>query len=227
MNMLNPVTITPEVYVDAVVFQLIDDELAVLLTQRELNPFKGKWALPGGINPIEETTYEAMERILKEKTNVKVSQLGFIEQLYTFDTIIGNPNGPAVSVVYVGLGKNITPRATKISRNSQFFLVSQVPQLAFDHNKILTYAHLRLKSKLSYTNAVFALLPKLFTLSQLQNSYEAVLEQKLDKRNFRKKYLSLDLIQPTTEFHMNGAHRPAKLYKFNVQTLAYLTRSFD
>ncbi|HSX44928.1 MAG TPA: NUDIX domain-containing protein [Candidatus Saccharimonadales bacterium] len=225
--MLAPVVVTPEVYVDAVIFQLIDDELAVLLTQRELNPFKGKWALPGGINPIEETTYRAMERILKEKTNVRVSELGFIEQLYTFDTVVGNPRGPAVSVIYVGLGKNITPRATPISRNSQFFSVKQVPNLAFDHNEIVHYAHQRLKSKLSYTNAVFALLPKLFTLSQLQDSYEAVLEQSLDKRNFRKKFLSLDLIQPTTEFQMTGAHRPAKLYRFNVQSLSYLNRSFD
>src|SRR3989344_1167630 len=225
--MLAPVVTTPEVYVDAVIFQLIDDELAVLLTQREINPFKGSWALPGGLDPIEETTYKAMERILKEKTNVKVSQLGFIEKLYTFDTIAGNPHGPAVTVVYVGLGKNVTPRATPVSRNSQFFSVSKIPKLAFDHNDIVHYAHQRLKSKLSYTNAVFALLPKLFTLSQLQDTYEAILEETLDKRNFRKKFLSLDLIQPTTEFHMNGAHRPAKLYKFNTQILEYLNRSFE
>src|SRR4051812_7504417 len=107
--MLAPVVVTPEVYVDAVIFQLIDDELAILLTQRELNPFRGKWALPGGINPIKETTYRAMDRMLNEKTNIKLTQLGVIEQLYTFYSIGGNPRGPPVSVVYLGLGKNITP----------------------------------------------------------------------------------------------------------------------
>lgn len=219
--------LTPEVYVDGVIFELIDNELTVLLTQRERNPFKGKWALPGGLDPIEETTYHAMERWVAEKTGVKVVKLGFIEQLYTFDTIIGNPHGPAVSVVYLGVGRDITPKATPSSRNSQFFPVQTLPELAFDHNKIIAYAHQRLKSKLSYTNAVFALLPKLFTLSQLQTVYEAVLGTTLDKRNFRKKFLSLDMVQPTTERFMDGAHRPARLYKFNHQSLEYLSRSFD
>ncbi len=218
---------TPEVYVDSVIFQLIDNELSVLLTQRKLNPFKDMWALPGGLDPKEETTYQAMERILAEKTGVKVDQLGNIEQLYTFDTVIGNPEGPAVSVVYFGVGKNVTPKATSSHRNSQFFSVNELPRLAFDHNKIIAYAHQRLKAKLSYTNAIFALLPKLFTLSQLQEAYEAVLEETLDKRNFRKKFLSLDLIHATSESHMSGAHRPARLYKFNSQTLEYLSRSFD
>lgn len=218
---------TPEVYVDSVIFQLIDDELTVLLTQREQNPFKDLWALPGGLDPIEETTETAVTRILAEKTGVKVSQLGNIEQLYTFDTVIGNPHGPAVSVVYLGLGKNITPKATPSQRHSQFFSVKQLPQLAFDHNQIIDYAHQRLKSKVSYTNVIFALLPELFTLSQLQEAYEAILEEQLDKRNFRKKYLSLGLIQPTNEYHMSGAHRPARLYKFNTQSLEYLSRSFD
>ena len=218
---------TPEVYVDSVIFQLIDDDLAVLLTRRERDPFKGKWALPGGLDPLEQTTYDAMKDVLVEKTNVRVSQLGFIEQLYTFDTLVGNPRGPAVTVVYMGLGKNITPKATANSRDAQFFLVSKLPELAFDHNNIVRYAHQRLKSKLSYTNAIFALLPELFSLSQLQTAYEAVLEQPLDKRNFRKKFLSLDLIQPTSEHQRVGAHRPARLYKFNKQTLEYLSRSFD
>ncbi len=183
--------------------------------------------MPGGLDPIEETTSQAMERILIEKTGVKITHLGFIEQLYTFDTIVGNPQGPAVSVIYMGLGKEVTPKATRTIRNSQFFPVKQLPNLAFDHNQIIDYAHQRLKSKLSYTNAVFALLPMLFTLSHLQSVYEAVLEEKLDKRNFRKKFLGLGLVHPTTEYHMNGAHRPARLYKFNTQSLEYLSRSFD
>lgn len=218
---------TPEIYVDSVIFQLIDDELAVLLTQREVEPFKGQWALPGGINAEGKTTYDAMRHVLEAKTGLKVSQLGFIEQLYTFDTVTRDPRGHAVSVTYLGLGRGLTPKATPIKRHAQFFPVSQVPELGFDHNEIVEYAHQRLIAKLSYTNTVFALLPRLFTMSQLQTAYEAVLGRKLDKRNFRKKYLGLELIQPTSEYHMEGAHRPARLYKFNSPSLEYLSRSFD
>jgi 8-oxo-dGTP diphosphatase len=216
---------SPEVYVDTVIFQLIDNELTVLLTQRSREPFKGRWVLPGGFNPSGLTTYQAMEKALQEKTSFKISQLGFIEQLYTFDTI--NPEGYAISVVYLGLAKNLTPKASRGARNHQFFPIGQVPDLGFDHNHILKYAHERLCSKLSYTNAVFALLPVLFTLSHLQTVYETVLGQKLDKRNFRKKFLSLGLVTATNEFHREGAHRPAKLYKFNSQALEYLQRGFD
>lgn len=219
---------TPEIYVDSVLFQLIDDELAVLLTQRELDPYKDKWALPGGLNTKGETTYDAMHHVLKAKTGIKTGQLGFIEQLYTFDTTaLKDPNAYAVSVVYMGVGKNLTPKATPISRHAQFFALKDVPELGFEHNEIVNYAHQRLIAKMSYTNAVFALLPSLFTLSQLQTAYEAVLGKKLDKRNFRKKYLSLDLIQETSEYHREGAHRPARLYKFNSPSLEYLSRSFD
>lgn len=219
--------VSPEVYVDSVIFQLIDDELAVLLTQRVDEPFKNMWALPGGLNPAGETTYQAMERILQEKTSLKATQLGFIEQLYTFDTVTRDPRGDSISVVYLGVSKNLTPKATKTSRNAQFFPVKHVPKLGFDHNEIVEYAHERLAAKLSYTNSVFALMPRLFTLSQLQVAYEAVLGRKLDKRNFRKKFLSLGLIKPSSEFFMDGAHRPARLYKFSNQELEYLSRSFD
>lgn len=219
--------VTTQVFVDAVIFQLIDNDLSVLLTQREMDPFKGLWALPGGDITAEETTFQAMSRILTEKTSLKVDIFGVVEQLYTFDTVVGNPDGPAVSVIYMGLGRNITPKATPTSRHSQFYSLTSLPELAFDHSQIIDYAHQRLRAKLSYTNSAFALLPKLFTLSQLQNVYEAVLGQTLDKRNFRKKYQSLNLIQATSEFHMNGAHRPARLYRFKDQNLEYLVRSFD
>lgn len=224
--MSNYVQKTPEVYVAIVIFQLIDNELTVLLTRRQRDPFNNFWALPGGLVPLRETIEEAMARILQEKTGVKTSQVGVIEQLYTFDTVVGNPNGPAVSVVYMGLGKDIVPKATPLSRHSQFFPISEVPELAFDHKAKVSYALQRLRSKLSYTNSIFALLPTLFTMSRLQLAYEAVLDTPLDKRNFRKKFLSLGLIQPTSET-VSGAHRPARLYKFNTQTLEYLTRSFD
>lgn len=127
----------------------------------------------------------------------------------------------------MGLGKDIVPEGSKTTQDPQFFPVTRLPEVAYDHADIVRYAHERLQSKLSYTNAVFALLDPLFTLSKLQAAYEAVLCRPLDKRNFRKKFLSLNLITETDEFFQEGAHRPARLYKFNKQSLESLSRSFD
>jgi 8-oxo-dGTP diphosphatase len=210
-----------------IVFQLIDNQLNVLLTQRSKAPFKGHWALPGGYNPAGETTKEAMARIIKAKGGINSESLEFIEQLYTFDTVARDPRGHAVSVTYYGLGKGLLPKSGS-SENPNFFPVSHLPQnLAYDHAEIIKSAHERLRSKITYTNVVYAMLPKLFTLSQLQTSYEAILGKELDKRNFRKKFLSLDLIKPTSQYLQDGAHRPARLYKFHQQKLQVLSRSFD
>lgn len=219
--------VAPILVVDAVILQLLDDELFVLLVQRQQEPFKGAWALPGAYNAAGETTKDAMARMLKAKAGVEVSDLHLVEQLYTFDTVARDPRGHAVSVTYMGLGKDIVPEASKTTQNPQFFPVSNLPKLAYDHNEIIKYAHERLQSKVTYTNAVFALLDPFFTLSQLQSAYEAILCRPLDKRNFRKKFLSLELIHPTSEMRREGAHRPARLYSFNKQELESLSRSFD
>jgi len=98
-----------------------------------------------------------------------------------------------------------------------------LPEIAFDHAQIIQYAHERLKSKISYTNAIYALLPELFTLSQLQGAYEAVLSHPLDKRNFRKKILGLEIIYETDQTFRDGAHRPARLYRFNTQVVTNIS----
>jgi 8-oxo-dGTP diphosphatase len=219
--------VAPILTVDSLVFQVIDGVLSVLLIQRTQEPFQGVWALPGGYNPAGETTLAAMKRILQTKGGINVDSLKLIEQLYTFDTVARDPRGHAVSVTYMGLGKDIVPGGSRTTQNPQFFPVDSLPPLAYDHKKIIHYAHERLQSKVSYTNAVFALLDPLFTLTQLQVIYEAILCRSLDKRNFRKKFLSLGLIKPTDEFFREGAHRPARLYKFNQQKLETLSRSFD
>lgn len=219
--------IPPTLTVDAVLFQLQDDVLQVLLIRRSNEPFKGAWALPGGYNPQGETTHDALQRIIKRKAGVDVDRdLGYIEQLYTFDTVARDPRGHAVSVTYLGCGLGITPAATA-TEEPRFFPVDQLPELAYDHRHIIEYAHERLRAKVTYTNAVFALLPSLFTLSQLQAAYEAILGHELDKRNFRKKFLQLGLIEGTNEKHLSGAHRPAQLYRFKAQQLEALSRSFD
>lgn len=219
--------IPPTLTVDSVIFQLIDHELFVLLIQRANEPFKGAWALPGGYNPAGETTHDAMKRVLKAKAGIETEDLRYKEQLYTFDTVARDPRGHAVSVTYMGLGKDIIPEASKTTQNPQFYPVTHLPEMAYDHKDIIRYAHERLQSKITYTNAVYALLDSLFTLSQVQAAYEAILCRALDKRNFRKKFLSLNLITPTNEYQRDGAHRPALLYKFNKQKLEILTRSFD
>lgn len=224
---VNPAYRPPILTVDAVVFQLINDVLSVLLIQRQNEPFKGTWALPGGYNAEGETTSNAMARILEAKGGVKQTDLKLVEQLYTFDTVARDPRGHAVSVTYMGLGINVEPRVTGDTQNPQFFPIDSLPELAYDHADIIGYAHERLSAKLTYTNAIFALLPELFTLSQLQSAYEAVFGRELDKRNFRKKFLSLDLIHETSEQRREGAHRPARLYTFNKQSLESLSRSFD
>ncbi|MBC7764791.1 NUDIX hydrolase [Microbacteriaceae bacterium] len=218
--------VPPTLTVDAVVFQLNGNELEVLLTKRAVDPFKGEWALPGGYNATGQTTLEALASVVKRKAGLDVdSQLAYIEQLYTFDTVARDPRGHAVSVTYLGCGRDI--ELLNGEQEATFFAVDRLPRLAYDHEAIIKYARERLIAKLSYTNAVSGLLPQKFTLSRLQSAYEAVVGQLLDKRNFRKKFLNLNLIHETPDLWREGAHRPAKLYAFNSQTLEVLSRSFE
>ncbi len=216
----------PTLTVDAVAFQLNNSELEVLLTKRGVDPFKGEWALPGGYNATGQTTIEALASVVKRKAGLDIDdQLAYIEQLYTFDTVARDPRGHAVSVTYMGCGRNI--ELSSGEQETAFFAVDRLPHLAYDHESIIKYARERLSAKLSYTNAVSGLLPEKFTLSHLQTAYEAVLGRLLDKRNFRKKFLNLNLIHETPDLWREGAHRPAKLYVFNSQSLEVLDRSFE
>ncbi|WJZ01722.1 bifunctional nicotinamide mononucleotide adenylyltransferase/ADP-ribose pyrophosphatase [Corynebacterium freiburgense] len=203
----------PTLTVDLVAFQLENNELTVLLLRRVAAPFQGELALPGGYNWKGEATQNALARIAQDKIGLNIhTELGFFEQLYTFDTVARDPRGHAVSVVYLGCGANI--HLTEGSHKGAFYPVSALPQLAFDHNEIVHYAHQRLKNKITYSNAISGLLPQEFTLSQLQAAYQAVLGRNIDKRNFRKKILSLHAIEETGNQWREGAHRPAKLYRF-------------
>lgn len=215
----------PTLTVDAVIFQLIDNNLTVLLMKRPNEPFAGSWALPGGYSPKGETTMQALERIVDAKTGVSLARdLTFVEQLYTFDTVARDPRGHAVSVTYMGCGRDVTTHA---GHDVAFWPVNELPTLAYDHAAIIHYAHERLIAKLAYTNAVFAFLPTAFTLADLQTAYETIFGHELDKRNFRKKFQSQNLIHETGDMQRTGAHRPAKLYTFNAQQLESLPRNFD
>ena len=124
------------------------------------------------------------------------------------------------------LGHDLAPGLAKSEHAPTFMPVGSLPKLAFDHAEVIRYAHDRLKSKVTYTTAIFALLPDVFTLTHLQLAYEAVYGSVLDKRNFRKKFLALDMLEPTSEFFQDGAHRPALLYRFKRHELQPFHRDF-
>src|SRR5919201_2503311 len=196
----------PALTVDAVVFGLDDEDLKVLLIQRGLEPFKGKWALPGGFVRVDETLDEAARRELAEEAGLEGV---FLEQLYTFGAVNRDPRERVVSVAYYALVKLAAheTKAATDAADARWFPISKVPKLAFDHADILATALARLKGKVRYQPIGFELLPPKFTLSQLQHLYEAVLETPLDKRNFRKKVLSFGLLAPLKETAMAGRHR--------------------
>jgi 8-oxo-dGTP diphosphatase len=217
--------IPPTITVDAVVFQIVDNRLSVLLIRRAGEPFRGHWALPGVYNQLGETTREAMSRALSRKAGVNPDDINAVDQLFTFDTVARDPRGHAVSVTYMALGDDFQIREDD-AQNPAWFAVDDLPELAFDHADIIDFARKRLASKITYSNLIAGLLPEEFTLSELQAAYEAVLGRMLDKRNFRKKFLGLDFIRETNKTRQNGAHRPAKLYKFMSRKLQYIETKF-
>ncbi|MGZ5546251.1 MAG: NUDIX hydrolase [Limisphaerales bacterium] len=200
--------------VDCVVFGFDEGELKVLLIQRGLEPFKGKWALPGGFVRVDESLDEAARRELEEEAGLKRV---FIEQIFTFGAVRRDPRERVVSVAYYALVKMAVheAKAATDAADAQWFALSNIPKLAFDHSEILELALTRLKRKVRYEPIGFEILPAKFTLSQLQRLYEAVLGVELDKRNFRKKALSYGLLIPMKEQHLTGRHRPAQLYRFD------------
>src|SRR5262245_43898186 len=200
--------------VDCVVFGFDEGELKLLLIQRALEPFKGRWALPGGFVRVEETLDEAARRELAEEAGLKNV---FLEQLYTFGVVDRDPRERVVSVAYYALVKLSEHRAKAATdaAEARWFAISGVPRLAFDHGNILRTALARLQGKVRYQPIGFELLPAKFTLSQLQHLYEVILGTELDKRNFRKKVLSFELLVPLKETQMIGRHRPAQLFRFD------------
>lgn len=203
----------PTLTVDLVAFQIIDDALTVLLMQRPNEPFKDAWALPGGYTPKGETTLSSLHRVLLQKTGVDLERdLRYVSQLYTFDTVARDPRGHAVSVTYMGAGMNIEPKGG--SARIQFCPADTLPVLAYDHKKIISFAITTLRETVIKPEVAAAFVPETFTLSQLQTVHEAILSQPIDKRNFRKRILGMNVLKETGDFFKDGAHRPAKLYRF-------------
>jgi len=202
----------PAVSVDIVIFTIRDDALSVLLVERGLPPFQGEWALPGGFIRLDESLKHAAWRELKEETGVNAA---YLEQLYTFGHPKRDPRERVISVAYFALlpSDKLEIRAASDARNVAWFDTREVPQLAFDHNKILRKAEHRLAAKIEYSTIALQLMPDRFTLPHLQHVYELIRGGPIDKRNFRKRIRALKVIEPTGEESRSGARRPAKLYR--------------
>lgn len=204
----------PALTVDCVVFGLDEDDLKLLLIQRDLEPYAGQWALPGGFVRVGESTDDAARRELAEETGL---ERVFLEQLYTFGSPDRDPREHIVSVAHYALVRLSDHRvqAATDARNAAWFAIDDIPKLAFDHPKILKTAHERLRGKVRYQPIGFELLPAKFPLRSLQHLYEVILERDLDKRNFRKKILSMDVLEELDEIETDVAHRAARLYRFD------------
>ena len=210
----------PAVTVDCVVFALDEEDLKVLLIQRDVPPFRGQWALPGGFVRMDEDLEQAARRELREETGVSLPDL-YLEQLYTFGAVDRDPRFRVVSVAYYALVNLADHRvqAGTDAKGAAWFASSDLPKLAFDHAEILRAALRRLKGKVRYEPVGFELLPPKFTLTQLQKLYEIILERPLDKRNFRKKVLKLaeetGMLVELDEVQQDVAHRAARLWRFD------------
>ncbi|MDD2695579.1 MAG: NUDIX domain-containing protein [Anaerolineales bacterium] len=209
----------PALTVDVVIFTLKSSRLQVLLIQRARQPFAGDWALPGGFVSMEEPLEEAAMRELLEETGIREA---YLEQLYTYGDPDRDPRGRVVSVAYYALipsDAQVRSQGGSDASQARWFPIDELPKLAFDHNDIIAYGLRRLRYKLEYSAVGFQLLPEDFTLGELQRTYEIILGEKLDKRNFRRRILQAGIIEPTHRFK-SGEGRPARLYRYRPDAVA-------
>lgn len=195
-------------------------ELKIRLIRVNRPPyFKNHWGLPGGLLKPSETAEEAALRHLWVKGGLKMP---YLEQLYTFSRVNRDPRGRVVAVAYLGLGHTSTIRENKKvekEHEAKWWGLKELPRLAYDHEEVIGAAVRRLRAKLKYTNIAQALLPEEFTLTDLQTLYEKVLGAKLDRRNFRKKFMALGLITSSGKSLRGAANRPASLWRFKSRRL--------
>lgn len=208
----------PLVAVDVVIFGLRDNDLQVLLVRRRRSPQQGMWAIPGGAIGQDEALEAAALRTLEEETGLADV---YLEQLYTFGEPDRDPRERVITVAYFAAvpATSIVPRAADEAERVRWWSIYNLPQLAFDHAEVLSYALTRLRYKLEYTAVGFELLPETFTLTELQTAYEIVLGENLDKRNFRRKIQGAGIIEPSGGYR-SGEGRPARLYRYREDAVA-------
>lgn len=202
----------PALTTDIVIFTLRDQQLKLLLIKRGGEPYKGKWALPGGFVQMDEDLETGARRELAEETGISGV---YLEQLYTFGAVDRDPRERVITVAWYALipSDRIQLQAATDAEAVGWFGLDELPPLAFDHQDIVAMAHQRLVAKLDYSTIAFQFMPREFTLSELQEVYEIILRAEMDRRNFRKWILALEQIEETGEERREGAHRPAKLYR--------------
>jgi len=200
------------VTVDVVLLTIRDRRLHLLLIRRLAKPYEHRFALPGGFVQEDESLDSAAARELQEETGVEKV---YLEQLYTFGDLKRDPRGRVITVAYYALVPHTQLlRAGTDASDAAWFPVTELPALAFDHRKIVEYAHQRIRNKLNYTNVGFELLPEKFTLTELQLVHEAILGEPLDKRNFRRKIVLKGIVKPIKEWQQTG-RKPAQLFRFS------------
>ncbi len=202
----------PAVTTDVVLFTIKDQKLQILLIKRAAEPFQEMWALPGGFLEINETLENCALRELEEETGISGV---YLEQFYTFGKPGRDPRERVISISYIALApaEKLNPKASSDAQEVNWHSIGSLPELAFDHVDIIKLAHQRLVTKLDHSTIAFNFMQQTFTLSELQAVYEILLNARLDKRNFRKRILTRDLLEATGEYSRNGNHRPAKTYR--------------
>jgi 8-oxo-dGTP diphosphatase len=214
---MNPVP-AATLAVSTVIFALRSDAESGLMTlwlplvRRTREPHLGLWALPGGWLPVDEELADAAARTLRETTGLAPT---YLEQLYTFGAVDRSPGGRVVSVVYWALVKSAEAERAFGGENVQWFPADHLPTLAFDHNRIVEYALWRLRTKVEYARIAHSFLGDTFTLTQLREVHEAVLQRALDPANFRRTIESSGTVIDTGERVAGARHRPARLYRYN------------
>lgn len=209
----------PAVTADCVIFGFDGVGIKVLLIQRGIEPYKDKWAFPGGFMQIDETVEECAKRELEEETGLKTSS---VEQFYTFSDVNRDPRERVITVAHYALVRLEEVKGGDDARSAQWFAMNEIPSLAFDHDRILRMAVNRLKERICFEPIVFELLPEIFTMSALQNLYEAILEMKFDRRNFYNKMLKLGILSEAEERPKDASRRTPIKYRFNAKKYAEL-----
>jgi 8-oxo-dGTP diphosphatase len=197
----------PSVTVDICVFSIQDAKLTIHLVQRDGPPFAGAYALPGGFVKIDESIDAAARRVLQQKAGLDDV---YVEQLYTFGEVDRDPRERVITVAHYAL---LGRRAEGMPRTLHPFPVDALPDLAFDHERIARLAVERIRGKLDYTTIAFELMPREFTLTELQRVYEIILGRSIAKPAFRRRILDAGVVKATTKMR-RGGHRPAVLYRF-------------
>lgn len=206
--------------VDTLIFTIREKKLSVLLIQISSGSYQDKWALPGGMVQIDETLDESARNVLAKKAGIDGVHL---EQLYSFSGINRDVRGRVISVAYFALvdSDKFVPKTIDYYAGIQWHFIDSLPEMAFDHQEIIQYGVERLRAKIEYSNIVYGLLPIEFTLTEMQSVYETIVGHSIDKRNFRKKILSLELLVETEKERTGVKNRPAKLYRFRKRKLVF------